>query len=580
MAGFIYRNIFLRKAIMKKVWMIVLLVLLVCGFSFAGGGNEKSDTGNSPSAGLNVKADPNLWKAKYPETVTVYIGRDPGPPAYPAGVTYENNAYTKWIKDTFNIEVKAAFLVTGDDFKQRVTLAIASNDLPDVLLLNDRLQLNQLMESGMVQDLTGLFDQYASPLFKAQAKTYGDTLEQSMFTSFYEGRQFSISDLNPSPLPHFWVREDWRLKLGLPKPETTQDFINLAKAFVQNDMAGNGMTVGFEVQEAIAGIYGGNAVMDPYFNELGSYPRQWHDDGTGKLVYGSVAPRTKDALKVLRDLYSANLIPKDFATRDWIASVSSGYSGILVGEWWIPVWPLNYTVQNNPNAIWQVYDWKGTKTGKLNHFQHIWNTSWGVVRKGYAHPEVLIKLLNASTESQVDYDGETLTAEQKKSYDFIVPQNVIAAYDVSVMWSYWPTNLAIRFKDMLVKLGDMQKASLERYKKGERNLNASTLDLVSDIVKYENGDHSLNPWMNYQRYQALQIRAKQYGPADYKPIFYPVTTETMELRWSNLVDLENNSFYKIIMGSEPLDYFDTFVKQWYNQGGTRITSEVNAQYKK
>jgi putative aldouronate transport system substrate-binding protein len=558
-----------------------LVLLLVNSPMFAGGGRQRDNA--STSAGSNVRSDPNLWKEKYPQPVTVYVGRDPGAPAYPAGVDYENNAWTKYIRDAYNIIVKAQFLVSGDDFRQRVTLAIASDDLPDLLLLGDRAQLNQLMISGMAEDLTGLFDQYASPLFKAEAKTYGDTLEQSMYTTFYEGRQYAISDLFLGAQDSlFWVREDWRLKLGLPEPKTTQDFINLAKAFVDHDMAGRGMTVGIEVQNQLAGYYNAAVTLDPFFNEVGAYPRQWHDDGRGNLIYGSIAPQAKEALRVVRDMYAQKIIPQDFATRDWQASLAAGYSGVAIGPWWIPIWPLNYTVQNDPSAIWQVYNWKGTRTGKFHSYQQNWNTAWGVIRKGYEHPEVLIKLLNASCENQVSFDGETLTDDQKRQYDLIIPQSVNDAYKgtAGLTWSYWPTNMALRFNDMVLMLANMQNIFVNNYKNGNRNLDPVTLNVVSNIVKYEEGDRSFSPWMDYQRYLGMQIEAREFTNMDIKPIFYPYTTETMEFRWSNLQDLETESYFKIIMGTEPLDYFDTFVRRWYDQGGTRITEEVNDQYKK
>jgi putative aldouronate transport system substrate-binding protein len=568
---------------MKKMnaFLIMSFVLLLAGnLAFAGGGRQGG--GSSSSAAPNVTASPNLWKARYAEPVTVYVGRDPGSPAYPAGVDYENNAWTKYIKETYNIEVKAQFLVSGDDFRQRVTLAIASNDLPDLLLLGDRLQLNQLMLNGLAEDLTGLFDAYASPLFKAEAKTYGDTLEKSMYSTFYDGRQYAISDLFLGAQDAlFWVREDWRLKLGLPEPKTTQDFINLAKAFVDNDMAGRGMTVGMEVQNTIAGNYNSVCVVDPYFNEVGAYPRLWHPDSSGRLVYGSVTPQAKEALRVLRDMYTQKIIPQDFATRDWQASLAAGYPGVVVGPWWIPIWPLNYTVQNDPNAIWQVYNWKGTRTGKFHSYQQNWNTAWGVIRKGYAHPEVLIKLLNASCENQVSFDGESLTEEQKRQYDFVIPQSVNDAYKgtAGLTWSYWPTNMALRFNDMVLMLANMQKLFVDRYRTGDRKFDDTTLNVISNVVKYENGDRTFSPWMDYQRYLGMQIEAQEFRTMDIKSIFYPYTTDTMELRWSNLQDLENESYYKIIMGTEPLDYFDTFVRRWYDQGGTRITEEVNAQYR-
>jgi putative aldouronate transport system substrate-binding protein len=280
-------------------------------------------------------------------------------------------------------------------------------------------------------------------------------------------------------------------------------------------------------------------------------------------------------------MYARKIIARDFATRDWQASIASGYPGVVTGPWWIAGWPLNYTVQNNPQAIWQVYNWKGTKTGKFHSYQQNWSSWWGVIRKGYEHPEVLIKLLNASCEYQTTTDGETLTEEQKKQYELVIPQNVMDAYKgADLAWTYWPTNLTLRFNDMVLMLANMQKLSLDRYKNGDRNFDTATLNVVSNIVKYENGDRTFDPWMDYQRYLGAQIEAQEFRTMDIKPIFYPSTTDTMELRWSNLLDLENDSYYKIIMGTEPLDYFDTFVKRWYDQGGTRITEEVNAQYKK
>lgn len=33
-----------------------------------------------------------------------------------------------------------------------------------------------------------------------------------------------------------------------------------------------------------------------------------------------------------------------------------------------------------------------------------------------------------------------------------------------------------------------------------------------------------------------------------------------------LASLEKNAFIQMIMGEQPMDYFDTFVEEWYDQG--------------
>ena len=45
------------------------------------------------------------------------------------------------------------------------------------------------------------------------------------------------------------------------------------------------------------------------------------------------------------------------------------------------------------------------------------------------------------------------------------------------------------------------------------------------------------------------------------------TTEQMQ-------QLEKDSFIQIIMGVKPVSYFDTFVKEWYEQGGEELTEQI------
>jgi putative aldouronate transport system substrate-binding protein len=442
----------------------------------------------------------------------------------------------------------------------------------------------ELMESGMVEDLTGLFDQWASPLYKATIESFGG-LENAMPTTFVNGRQYANALTHGSGQdPLFWIREDWRLKLGLPEPQTTDDFIKLAQAFVDNDMAGNKMTAGLEIQVPMAGTYNTVMMADPYFTEAGSYPRLWIDDSTGKIVYGSVAPQAKEGLRTLRDLYAKGLIPRDFVTRDHQAAVAAGYPGVVIGSWWISDWPLNYSVNNNPNALWRVYTWKSSKTGKRHTFQQPYNFSWAVVRKGYKNPEILTRLMNLTAEVRCFFDGPCLTAEEEKQYEIIIPLDVRDAYAgrQNINWTSWPINLQIDFNDQMVRLARIQQQNLDKYKAGNTSgIDASTLATLKNIVNYEKGtDRGFRAWSDYQRYVGMHYSLTDASTIDIKKTYWPYNTETMQLRWSNLTDLEALAYNKIIMGQEPLDYFDVFVKEWYDQGGTRITEEVNRQFGK
>ena len=45
----------------------------------------------------------------------------------------------------------------------------------------------------------------------------------------------------------------------------------------------------------------------------------------------------------------------------------------------------------------------------------------------------------------------------------------------------------------------------------------------------------------------------------------------------SLKELEKDSFLQIIMGEEPVSYFDTFVEEWYRQGGRELTEQIRGR---
>ena len=42
----------------------------------------------------------------------------------------------------------------------------------------------------------------------------------------------------------------------------------------------------------------------------------------------------------------------------------------------------------------------------------------------------------------------------------------------------------------------------------------------------------------------------------------------------SLQQLEKDTFIQIIMGVKPITYFDTFVQEWYEQGGEELTEQI------
>ena len=55
----------------------------------------------------------------------------------------------------------------------------------------------------------------------------------------------------------------------------------------------------------------------------------------------------------------------------------------------------------------------------------------------------------------------------------------------------------------------------------------------------------------------------------------PLPGHTCTSNQTELQQLEKDSFIQIIMGVKPVSYFDTFVKEWYEQGGEELTEQIH-----
>ena len=131
---------------MKKKVISMTLAMLMLGTTIAGCGDSGDSTANmteeEKAAWEEAANDPY---GKYPELVTYTTGYNltaQGADTL-AGTAYENdtpsdNAYTRYLKELLNIQNENEFEAqTGDDYNQKVSLAIASQEIPDIMFVQD-----------------------------------------------------------------------------------------------------------------------------------------------------------------------------------------------------------------------------------------------------------------------------------------------------------------------------------------------------------------------------------------------------------------------------------------------------------
>ena len=101
-----------------------------------------------------------------------YMHKLNGTEKYVGSDDINNNVYTRCYQDELGITLKYTIAAAGDDYTQKLTMAIASNDLPDLMDLPPE-EFSELANAGMLADITEAYDTYASDLLKETIEVDG-----------------------------------------------------------------------------------------------------------------------------------------------------------------------------------------------------------------------------------------------------------------------------------------------------------------------------------------------------------------------------------------------------------------------
>ena len=249
----------------------------------------------------------------YPETVVYTLGKmiSTNNSNMPAGDTYEDNAYTRYIKEVINVQNRDVFEEADKQYDTNVSMAIAMNELPDIMLVSNYEDLETLIENDMIEDLTVAYQNCISDRIREMYASYGEDLIDSVT---FDGKIMALPETNITDGPNLvWLRKDWMDTLGLSAPQTIEDVVEIVRQFVDNQMGGE-ETVGLVCDTQIAGEcgYSSEYLLDLIFASYGAYPKQWITGDDGEVVYGSVTDEAKAALSYVHTLYNEGILEKNF----------------------------------------------------------------------------------------------------------------------------------------------------------------------------------------------------------------------------------------------------------------------------
>ena len=557
------------KKIISCVLIINLLILCGCGDSEATPSTrENAETKEEYEAALyTARTTPY---GKYPEQLTYTLGKLSGAnnSNLPDGETYENNAYTRLLNERLNVQNQDVFEAMDEQYTDSVTMVIAQNDLPDVMIVEDLDELQYLVDNDMIADLTDSYNNCMSDTIKNIYGSYGrDILDVVTFG----GKIMAIPETNISDGPNLiWLRKDWMDALGLSAPRTLSDVEEIIRQFKEKDPGHNGAgnTVGLVCDTSLCGGcgYSSEYTLDIIFAAYGAFPKQWIYDEDGNVVYGSVQPEAKEALAHIHELYKEGILDQDFLMRtssNLIELIVDGQCGSFFGPWWAPNNPLMQAVEQNKDAEWQPYLIATEESGLTSYHTQNPSSKYIVVRKGYEYPEIACKIVSVLFDylRYNDRDNQEIVDYYKENVDPTArPFAINVDYNNALQICYGELNHVFagdKSADDLNVLEYSYYEACESYLKDAENASAED-------------------WAAYaSRITACKILND--GRTNKVESLYFGETETMVTDWWSLENLESDTYLKIVTGESSLDEFDRFVENWYQNGGETITKEVRAE---
>ncbi|WP_051421771.1 extracellular solute-binding protein [Cohnella panacarvi] len=545
-----------------KPFLAILFSIALLSSCFQGGGSSLTPNSSgsqagerSPGAALNADRQPIALTFVRETTDLDHLLKQ-----FP-GETLEDNRWTRIYEQELGIRIKYDWTAKGDQYRQKLGISLATGNIPDVVRVDSQ-QLRELSNAGLIQDLSEVYAEYASPFTKQVLSQEGSGPFEA---AKIDGKLAGIPETSSSieGAQYVWVRTDWLDTLGLQPPRTMEELLAISKAFTEDDPDRNGMkdTHGLAITnyiwDPVAGLMG-------FMAGYGAYPRLWLKDDSGRLVFGGIQPEVKAALRTLQEMYRSGQIDGEFAMKDGAKvknDTANGKIGIVYGEQWSSFW-LGLSRERNPKADWQAYPIVGI-AGLTPQVPLPFSTNqYLAVRKGYAHPEAIVKLINLHLEKNWG-----ATAEYETYYSTPYP-----AWQLSPVTPFPPKkNL-----EAYLQLAEARRTGNKSVLRDEAKAIQKNIDLY-----LAGGPDKETGWGWERTYGpsgafAILDQYERNGRLLYEN-FVGGPTKTMIEKQSILNNLLYDTYINIILGN-PIADFDRFVEEWRRLGGDKITAEVNEWY--
>jgi putative aldouronate transport system substrate-binding protein len=287
---------FITKSSRWYIGYLLAVIFMTAALSGCSGGNPSGNEGDhSPD---NTSGEETGATKGDPITLRIELFDRNNTPTGASPIT--DNFMTQYIQKNFGDpnNIKMEFVtVSRTQEVEKLNVLMASNQAPDLVYTYDNPTVQNYVRSGGLTDLGPLIEKYGQNLKTVLGE---DVLKYGLF----EGKQYTVPARRVLlPQSTTLIRQDWLDELGLPVPQTTEEFYNTLKAFKEKQPGKSGANV----------IPYSN--IDPFHMKPLMYSFWEWDKITDEVLYATpewLMPGHKEALRFLNKMYSEGLIDPDF----------------------------------------------------------------------------------------------------------------------------------------------------------------------------------------------------------------------------------------------------------------------------
>lgn len=515
-----------RKIALSGI-LALTLVGTACGNDKAGNAGASSSAPASSSSSAASAAPTTAAPAK----ISIFVSNNAE--QIPPGKSMDLPT-VKYLADKTNTDLDITFL-PHENYMEQLRLKFAGGDIPDVHMVWG-IENSELVTNGLALDLKPYLEKYGQHLLKEIPQSAWDAVTLG-------GKVLAIPQVAQGNAPAervIYVRKDWMDKLGLKAPTTSDEFLDMLRAFRDKDPNGNNKKdeipfssrEKFEWMDNILGMYGVNLDSNKLVD--------------GQIMPGFVTPNMKQALGLLRTMYEEKLIDKEFLTNSravWDQKIKSD----LVGSW--------------DHVVFGVWD--------------SWQKDMNTLLAD-KHPDVVA----IPTPHGVGYEGEVGRVEKPVLKTFVVKKDAKNPEAIVQLFDWLISEDGQLFADLGIEGETFTKEGSELKYNADADKDVKWRQAVFTLHGFNeaaqkvkiNNDEAFNKLI-----QTIEISRNEgiKNPTDGMPPSEAMT-KNAELTYKG--SLFQEAAAKIVLGEKPLDYFDEFVANWKKQGGDQAIKEMTDWY--